>query len=774
MKRTRFLFVSVEDFDTFSFWEHKSKDYELAGWSVVLLWVGLPYEAPTGVHQPLTSLEVEKVVKRGLLLLGWPILELNLLARIRSCLDFWNEFSPDTDIFLVDGEAPEIIVNQEPDQWIEHDLIGISAPIFLDDTTGRVHVNFGRNRLLSVPPPMSVLSFRPSAENRARLGSIAEYIMSSPANDIRVMFGSPTIQFVGWPREYRPALLRSDSRPAVLDLNGWDWTRGVFFSHLERPVNANQPEYLRYLTSLADDGHPRRALLLSDWESGPKPRRRPLMFSELSEDSAISAVIQAAILAGDGWRVPDPIFDSSTNFYEWMSTPATKHDWMPRYWRAVVNSRPDLRREFADLESGDRERFLGWTRNRTWVENVPISPVIKESILVQQLWVKGEQNSVNGRDHNYWSGRSIDVSGYLDRQSSLGQIARKILSVARLRLNAIHVTLYGRTQSPKIDVGDLLLPVDDQEMEISASIQVINADQLGFFIQDHATTRNAHLRIGYWFWELEDAPPSSEMFVDELDEVWTASEFVRASVAKEFGERARLVPVPVGRPELSGRSRRDFGLPSEGFMFLTTFDFYSCSERKNPEGSVRAFLSAFPEASTSQFLVIKSLHGEQMWPEMANLKQLAQDRPDIIFMDVSLSDEDQNSLLAESDCLVSLHRSEGFGLHLAQAMYLGTPVIATAYSANLDFMDDSSALLVPYSFCSPTSRQSIYSESSKWADPDIQTAAEYMRLVASDVATQSRLAVAGEEMISAYDASAYVKLVENIDRIAGQQVIKDA
>ena len=151
---------------------------------------------------------------------------------------------------------------------------------------------------------------------------------------------------------------------------------------------------------------------------------------------------------------------------------------------------------------------------------------------------------------------------------------------------------------------------------------------------------------------------------------------------------------------------------------------------------------------------------------MVKLEALTEGRPDIVFIDGVLNREDQHRLLELSDCLVSLHRSEGFGLHLAEAMHLGTPVIATGYSANLDFMDDDSALLVSYTLSNPSDSQSVYPTDSEWAEPDITHAARQMRRLYEDSDLHQRMSRAGKARIEAFDEMARSTLRAEIARRA--------
>jgi glycosyltransferase involved in cell wall biosynthesis len=168
------------------------------------------------------------------------------------------------------------------------------------------------------------------------------------------------------------------------------------------------------------------------------------------------------------------------------------------------------------------------------------------------------------------------------------------------------------------------------------------------------------------------------------------------------------------------------GLPDDAFVFLTTFDQFSVPERKNPFGSIDAFTRAFAEGE-GPVLLIKTLNGDRAWRSHERLLLAARGRRDVIVWDQHLSRADQMAVIANADCLVSLHRSEGLGLHCAEAMWLGKPVIATRYSGNLDFMDDSVAALIDYRLIGVEHGEGIYPREAVWADPDLDQAAAWMR-----------------------------------------------
>ena len=179
-------------------------------------------------------------------------------------------------------------------------------------------------------------------------------------------------------------------------------------------------------------------------------------------------------------------------------------------------------------------------------------------------------------------------------------------------------------------------------------------------------------------------------------------------------------------------------------MFLVVFDHLSVTERKNPVGAIDAFRRAFAP-DEGPVLVVKSMNGSARWPQHQHVLYAAGDRRDIIVWDEHLDRRDQMALVRAADCLVSLHRSEGLGLHLAEAMWLGVPTIATRYSGNVDFMDDSCALMVDAGRTAVIGGQGVYPPTATWADPDLDQAAAHMRRVAAEPALRQHLSAAGRQ-----------------------------
>ncbi|WP_255010038.1 glycosyltransferase family 4 protein [Cyanobium sp. ATX 6F1] len=271
----------------------------------------------------------------------------------------------------------------------------------------------------------------------------------------------------------------------------------------------------------------------------------------------------------------------------------------------------------------------------------------------------------------------------------------------------------------------------------------------------------APLRIGYWAWELEAFPSGWEAGFAGLDQLWCPSTFTAQALALRS-------PVPVSAlPHLIDWRRADRlaqrrltvppRRPGAPFTVLFAFDFWSTVGRKNPVGAIEAFLRAFPpgrgtEAGGSATLpparlVLKLSSGLQFPDAAEALRERARSDPRIHVLDRHLPLEQLDALYTEADVLLSLHRAEGFGLTLAEAMAGGLPVVATGYSGNLDFMPPGSAELVPHRLVPIRRTEGDYREGWPWAEPDLDGAAAALRRLALDGAYHRRLAQAGRSAV---------------------------
>jgi glycosyltransferase involved in cell wall biosynthesis len=247
-------------------------------------------------------------------------------------------------------------------------------------------------------------------------------------------------------------------------------------------------------------------------------------------------------------------------------------------------------------------------------------------------------------------------------------------------------------------------------------------------------------RYGYWAWELPRAPAAWIKDAALVDEVWAPSRYTAEAFA---GVKApvRVVPHP-----LFAEDYRDVRPAPRraAFQAVALFDFNSSAARKNPEGAIAAFQRAFGDDPTAE-LTVKTQNG-RLYPELL-AKLCGSAPPNVKVVDATWPYERVKTLIAGADALISLHRAEGFGLTPAEAMALGCPVVATGFSGVLDFMDEDSALLVPYRLQPVNDPQGIY-KGQTWAEPDLEAAAQALKRLRDEPALRARLANAGRRAVT--------------------------
>jgi glycosyltransferase involved in cell wall biosynthesis len=338
--------------------------------------------------------------------------------------------------------------------------------------------------------------------------------------------------------------------------------------------------------------------------------------------------------------------------------------------------------------------------------------------------------------------------GFARAESGLGESMRLLVRAAR-------------TVDLNCAVGDVALDVGMRQSDDSVSelitdtpifrnrIICVNPDSLGEAIHlDGVGAFSDCYQIGYWYWELERIPKRWADAAKMVNEIWVASDFVANAVKIACNTVVRIITPPLLAPRLARDYRRkEFELPDEAFVFLFSFAYGSFASRKNPEAAVRAFRTAFPRSMNDVRLVIKTSQSELFLPQVEALMQEAAGDSRITFVNRYLSRDELTGLQSVSDCYISLHRSEGLGLGMAEAMSLGKPTIGTAYSGNLAFMNERNSLLVDYKMIPIKPGEYIDADGQSWADADIEDAAKKMRFLYENRAEAKRIGLLAKKSL---------------------------
>ncbi|HEY5300928.1 MAG TPA: glycosyltransferase [Acetobacteraceae bacterium] len=343
------------------------------------------------------------------------------------------------------------------------------------------------------------------------------------------------------------------------------------------------------------------------------------------------------------------------------------------------------------------------------------------------------------------AGGGVIVAGELTRASGLGEGARLMLRA----LDALGIPNW------PLDIGPLLpaheadlafTPAPTRPPADAALVLHVNAPMLPMVLArlPRALTRGRRI-VGYWAWELPVAGPEWRVGAPLVHEAWVPSAFTANALAPLLDGRVRIVPHPLAAvpPVPASMDRAAFGLPRGVVVILVAFNLASSFERKNPLAAIAAFRAAFGERA-DRLLVLKIGNPTHAPDDFARLAAAAAGAPNIKLETRTFPAAEALALTATADILLSLHRSEGFGLVAAEAMLLGRPVVATGWSGNMDFMDESSAALVGYRLVPASDPRGVYAVAgAMWADPDIAQAADWLRRLADDPALRARLGAAG-------------------------------
>lgn len=238
-------------------------------------------------------------------------------------------------------------------------------------------------------------------------------------------------------------------------------------------------------------------------------------------------------------------------------------------------------------------------------------------------------------------------------------------------------------------------------------------------------------------WELCIYPKEWAEQLNIFDEIWAPSKFVLESIKNTVSIPIFHMPLPVQVKLKSFLGRRHFGIPESSYVFLFFFDFRSYIDRKNPISIIKAFENVCKKCPSEDIRLIIKINRdnnsfEEKFLQLDDIANRCQYRDRIIVIDKIYTDNEIKNLVRCCDCFISLHRSEGFGRGMAEAMFLGKPVIATAYSGNIDFMNNDNSCLVRYKLTDVKEEQYPFAQGQVWADPDIEHASNYMTRLIKD------------------------------------------
>jgi len=310
-------------------------------------------------------------------------------------------------------------------------------------------------------------------------------------------------------------------------------------------------------------------------------------------------------------------------------------------------------------------------------------------------------------------------------------------------------------------IGPFLDRRYDRSGVYDINVAYIQVNQLKhYYTELQKQVMGARYNILRTYWELPKAPPAWRPLLERIDELWLPNSFVADAFRPIFDGTITIVPVCINVDRKQIYRGDHFGLDRSRFNFLFSFDYYSGSARKNPLGVAQAFQYAFPDPETKVGLLIKSTGPKELDPTTAQqLECAAALDPRISIFDRSVRRDEMLSLLDDCDCYISLHRSEGFGLGMAEALAFGKPVIATDYSGSQDFITEATGFPVPHALRNLIPGEYPLGEGQSWAEPDLRVAVQQMRAVFADRTEGLRRGLRGKQYIEKHyspDATAAV------------------
>jgi glycosyltransferase involved in cell wall biosynthesis len=374
-----------------------------------------------------------------------------------------------------------------------------------------------------------------------------------------------------------------------------------------------------------------------------------------------------------------------------------------------------------------RQRIHGWMFNRAYVKAKPGPGASSDKAAL--------------RDQPL----GINLIGYLQAELGVGEAARATMRAAKA-VN-IPISLIDFRKGVASRMGEVIDPDHVKAPVHPINILHINADQLPYAVAEHNDQLQGRYNIGFWNWELPEFPDEWMESFHFLDELWAPSAFCHQAFAAKSPIPVCHIPYCINIEAPENIKRPDLGLPEDAFIFLFMFDVLSVPERKNPSALLKAYQQAKSRFNRKTALVVKMINTKTEHPLLDEMRAAAAADSSIILIEQYLDRPKLNALFNVVDCYVSLHRSEGFGLTLAESMYLGKPVIGTGWSSTTDFMTPWNSYMVRYKLIPIEKDYGPYKKGQLWADPDIDDATDCMVKVVNDPEDAKLRAKRGQETI---------------------------
>jgi len=319
--------------------------------------------------------------------------------------------------------------------------------------------------------------------------------------------------------------------------------------------------------------------------------------------------------------------------------------------------------------------------------------------------------------------KGVNFFGPYEAQDSIGRVASLSIDCLDASILPFDVYLLSRPAPSQVveyaTIDDRLLA----SLKHKVNLFHFNARRVPlYFSRLGEDSLNGFYNIGYWVHEMPSIPAQWARQLEFFDEIWAPSSLCQSAIARSSNIPVVKIPYPIETRNLTSRMQaRRAGKNFDTFNFLTVFDVYSDAERKNPLLSVRAFLEKYANNKSVRLIVkVKNLKYDSLLS--GKLSEIVGLHHNIELIDRYVESEEMDALYETADVYVSLHRAEGFGLTISDAMSRGIPVIVTGYSGNMEFCDASDTCLVAYDLRPVGHNRPRYRRDDIWADPSLDDA----------------------------------------------------
>lgn len=424
---------------------------------------------------------------------------------------------------------------------------------------------------------------------------------------------------------------------------------------------------------------------------------------------------------------------------------------LPRFLVIFYQNRPDVQALVGQPEQFDVQSLLDWWNKSGRLEYLLFKNVVIEAVADNHYQAK--LKPVDG----------LNVVGFAQGVLGLGEDARLVgecCLINDIPVTMINAPIVGPEKlielKPELSLG--YYPIYNTTVFSLPATELMRlALEKGRPLIDHNT-----YNIGACPWELPNWPVAFNKVADFVDEFWAQSEFVKNCLMKQGDTPTYKMPIAVSMPEPTENVRDQYHLPNDSYLFYLMFDGNSWLTRKNPLAGVQAFQKAFPSAGADKGvgLLIKAMNINSQDITWQKIEKIAQADPRITIISEKLGRQEVVNLMDSCDSYISLHRSEGFGRVIAEAMLLHQPVVATNFSGNVDFCHPDTAFLVDGELVPLKRGDYLFSEGQYWCDPDVDMAADQMRQIYQDRSHSEAVAA---------NAASYIQKHYSVEAVASMQ-----